>query len=50
MISNFERTEQEWRDLARHASKEEDLDKAVDLAQQVIEKYDEDTRRKNYIN
>jgi hypothetical protein len=50
MVSNFERTEQEWRDLARQASKEEDLDKAIDLAQRVIEKYDEDTRRKNYIN
>ena len=38
---NHEPTQEEWRELARQASEEEDPEKALDLAQQVVEKYDE---------
>jgi hypothetical protein len=44
---NHEPTHEEWRELARQAIEEEDPDKALDLAQQVVEKYEEETRRKN---
>ncbi len=38
---NHDPTQEEWRELARQASEEEDPDKALDLAQQVVEKYDQ---------
>jgi hypothetical protein len=38
---NHDPTQEEWRELARQASEEEDLKKALDLARQVLEKYDE---------
>jgi hypothetical protein len=44
---NHEPTHEEWRELARQAIEEEDPDKALDLAQQVVEKYEEEKRRKN---
>jgi hypothetical protein len=37
--------EQDWRDLARQASIEEDPEKLLNLLQQVIETYDEAKRR-----
>ena len=37
--------EQNWRDLARKAAEEKDPEKLLDLAQQVLEKYDEEQRR-----
>jgi hypothetical protein len=46
---NHEPIEEEWRTLARQASKEKDMDKVLDLAQQIVEKYDEETRRKRSI-
>jgi hypothetical protein len=44
---NHEPTHEEWRELARQAIEEEDPDQALDLAQQVVEKYEEEKRRKN---
>jgi hypothetical protein len=38
---NHDPTQEEWRELARQASEEEDPEKALDLAQQLVEKYDE---------
>ena len=38
---NHEPTHEEWRELAKQASEEEDPEKALDLAQQIVEKYDE---------
>ena len=49
MASNHEPTEQEWRELARQAIEEEDPDKALDLAQQIVEKYDEAQRSTGYV-
>jgi hypothetical protein len=43
---NHEPTEEEWRTLARQASKEEDPNKVLELAGQIVEKYDEERRRK----
>ena len=42
---NHERTEEEWRELAREANKEEDPDKLLDLAEQIVEKYKEEKRK-----
>ena len=42
-----ESTEQEWRTLARQASTEEDRDKLLELTQQIVQKYEEEKRRKN---
>jgi ubiquitin len=36
-----------WRKLACQASQEEDPDTAMELAQQIVEKYEEEKRRKN---
>ncbi len=38
---------EEWRKLARQASQEEDPDTAMELAQQIVQKYNEEKRRKN---
>jgi hypothetical protein len=46
---NHEPTEEEWRTLARQASEEGDPYKLLDLAEQIVEKYDEETRRKGSI-
>jgi hypothetical protein len=46
---NHEPTEEEWRTLARQAIKEGDPYKLLDLAEQIVEKYDEETRRKRSI-
>ena len=46
-LQDHEPTEEEWRELARQAREEKDLGKALDLAQQIVEKYDEEKRRKN---
>jgi plasmid stability protein len=40
MAHHGEPTEQEWRELARQALKEQDPEKMVALAQQIIEAYD----------
>jgi hypothetical protein len=44
--TNHEPTEQEWRKLARQASEEKDPDKLLELTQQIVQKYDEEKRRK----
>ena len=41
-------TEEEWRELARQAVKEQDPDKMIALAEQIVEKYDEEKRRRNH--
>jgi hypothetical protein len=46
MTPHHEPPEEEWRTLARQASKEEDPDKLIELTQQFIEKFDEAQRRK----
>jgi hypothetical protein len=46
MIPNREPTVQEWRKLVRQASEEKDLDKGLDLVQQIVEKYDEENRKR----
>jgi hypothetical protein len=46
MALNREPTEKEWRQLVRQASEEKDLDNALDLAQQIVEKYDEENRKR----
>jgi hypothetical protein len=46
---NHEPTEEEWRTLARQANEERDPYKLLELAQQIVEKYDEETRRKRSI-
>ena len=38
---SYEPTEEEWRKLARQASEEEDPDKLLNLAEQIVQKYDE---------
>jgi hypothetical protein len=43
---NHEPTEEEWRTLARQASEERDPYKLLELSQQIVEKYDEEKRRK----
>ena len=43
---NHEPTEEEWRTLARQASEEKDPEKLVALAEQIVDKYDEEKRRK----
>jgi hypothetical protein len=43
---NHEPTQEEWRELARQASGEEDPERVIELAQQVVEKFDEESRRK----
>jgi hypothetical protein len=43
--TTHEPAEEDWRDLARQASIEEDPEKLLDLLQQVIETYDEAKRR-----
>jgi hypothetical protein len=43
---NHEATQEEWRELARQASGEEDPERVIELAQQVVEKFDEENRRK----
>ena len=43
---NHEPTQEEWRELARQASGEEDPERVIELAQQVVEKFDEENRRK----
>jgi hypothetical protein len=43
---NHEPTEEEWRMLARQASEEKDPEKLVALAEQIVDKYDEEKRRK----
>ena len=43
---NGEPTEKEWRELARQASEEEDSEMVIDLAQQIVEKFDEGKQRK----
>jgi len=42
MTPRNELPEEEWRTLARQASKEEDPDKALELAQRIVEKYEEE--------
>jgi hypothetical protein len=43
---NHEPPEEEWRTLARQASQESDPYKFLELTQQIVEKYDEEKRRK----
>jgi hypothetical protein len=43
---NGEPTEEEWRELARQASEEEDSEMVIDVAQQIVEKFDEGKQRK----
>jgi hypothetical protein len=40
-----EPTEEEWRELARLATKEEDPEKVINLARQIIQKFDEEERQ-----
>ena len=47
MALHREPTEEEWRELARQAQEEKDPDKAIDLAQRIVEKYGEEKRRKS---
>jgi hypothetical protein len=44
---NHEPTEEEWRTLARQARDKKDPDRAIKLAQRIVEKYEEEKRRKN---
>ena len=44
--TNPKPTQEKWRELARQASEERDPDTLVELAEQLIEKYDEEKRRK----
>jgi hypothetical protein len=44
--TNHEPTDEEWRTLARQASEERDPNKLLDLAEQIVEKFDEEIRRK----
>jgi aspartate/tyrosine/aromatic aminotransferase len=44
--TNHEPTDEEWRTLARQASEERDPNKLLDLAEQIVEKFDEEKRRK----
>jgi hypothetical protein len=48
-MTSHEPTEQEWRELARQASKEENPEKLIELTQELIEKFDEEQRRKKHI-
>jgi hypothetical protein len=43
---DHEPTQEEWRELARQASEEEDPARLTELAQQVVEKFDEEKQRK----
>ena len=43
-MTPYEPTEEEWRKLARQASEEEDPDTVLELAQKIVEKYDEEKR------
>jgi hypothetical protein len=45
---SHELTEEEWRKLACLASEEKDPDKVVELARQIVEKYDEEQRSTAY--
>ena len=42
--TNHEPTEEEWRELARQATKEEDPGKVIDLARQIVQMFDEEKR------
>jgi hypothetical protein len=46
MAHHGEPTREEWRELARQASQEEDPERVIDLSKQIIEKFDEEKRRK----
>jgi hypothetical protein len=46
VTTNGEPTEEQWRDLARQASQERDPEKLADLAEQIIEEYDEAKKKK----
>jgi hypothetical protein len=46
-IQGHEPTEEEWRKLARQAREEKDPDKTIELAEQIVEQYGEEKRRKN---
>ena len=50
MIPMSKSAEPEWHTLARQASTEEDPDKALDLAERIVEKFEEEKRRNNIIN
>ena len=47
MIPHHEPPEEEWRTLARQASEEKSPEKLVELAQQIVEKFDEAKQRKD---
>ena len=49
-MTSHEPIEEEWRTLARQASKEKNPDKLMNLAQQIVDKYDEEQRRKKFSN
>ena len=42
---DHEPTEEEWRELARQATKEEDPEKLVALAEQIVEAFDAEKRK-----
>jgi hypothetical protein len=48
VMSPYEPTQEEWRELACLASVEEDPYKVVELARQIVEKYDEEQRSTTY--
>jgi len=48
VMSPHEPTQEEWRELACLASVEEDPYKVVELARQIVEKYDEEQRSTTY--
>jgi hypothetical protein len=43
---SHEPSEDEWREIARKASIEQDLEKLLELTQQLLEKYDKEKLRK----
>ena len=48
VAQNQEPTEEEWRELARQAAKEQDPDKMIALAEQIVEKYAEEKGRRDH--
>jgi hypothetical protein len=46
MANHGEPTEEEWRTLARQASEEKSPEELVELAQKIVEKFDEAKQRK----
>ena len=46
-MSSHEPSEEEWREIARQATQEKDPEKLLALAEQIVEKYDEEKQRKN---